>query len=333
MTVDTPQDPEESRISLEDTLAAVLDAATPLAARFLYRLSDLTGEELAKLAEIWPKIDPQRRENMLVDLELLAESNYVVSFESVNRLALKDPAAEIRKIAIRALWETESKDLARIFLEILENDPDIGVRAQAAYGLGQFIYLGELSKIARGDLERIVDRLIKTIEQKEPLQIQQRALESLGFSSDSRVPHLIEDAYDTEDPEWTVSALMAMGRTADEQWESIVMDKLDHADNDIALEAVRAAGELAIAEASPALLNYLQDENVELRLAAAWSLSEIGGHDARDGIQFLIDETEDDEELDLLEAAMDNLAFNEELGDFSLLDLDEDLINPSPEED
>jgi len=73
-----------------------------------------------------------------------------------------------------------------------------------------------------------------------------------------------------------------------------------------------------------------EDENDELVVnAAVWSLSQIGGEDARIYIESLIDETEDDDQVEFLEEALDNLAFTEDLAKFDLLnlDLEDDLMD------
>ncbi len=73
-----------------------------------------------------------------------------------------------------------------------------------------------------------------------------------------------------------------------------------------------------------------EDENDELVVnAAVWSLSQIGGEDARIYIESLIDETDDDDQVEFLEEALDNLAFTEDLEKFDLfnLNVDDDLID------
>jgi HEAT repeat protein len=86
-------------------------------------------------------------------------------------------------------------------------------------------------------------------------------------------------------------------------------------------EAVRAAGELEISEAVPNLLELLDDSNEAVRSAAIWSLSQIGGEGVRERLEQLQEETEDEEEADFIESALDNLAFTEEFQLYSLFDL------------
>jgi hypothetical protein len=56
-------------------------------------------------------------------------------------------------------------------------------------------------------------------------------------------------------------------------------------------------------------------------------LSQIGGEGVQDILEELYEDTDDEEELDYLEAALDNLAFTQDLEPFTLFDvpdLDED---------
>ena len=156
--------------------------------------------------------------------------------------------------------------------------------------------------------------------------VERRALESLGYSGRSEVPNLIEDAYESDDDEWIASALFAMGRSADDRWAPLVIERLDDTAIELSREAARAAGELELGEALPALVHLLQDEDSELRLAAAWSLSQIGGNGVADALEELLERTEDEDEIDLIENAIENLAYTQEMSDLNLLDFSpEDL--------
>jgi HEAT repeat protein len=170
----------------------------------------------------------------------------------------------------------------------------------------------------------IVEKLLTVMDgQSDPL-IRRKALEALGYSGHPRIPELIEDNYDYGDEDWLASVLIAMGRSADEQWEPFVVDKLSHSDNVVRLEAVRAAGELLISDAAMYLIELLNDEDKDIRMASAWSLSEIGGSDAEEAIEAVLEQTENEEEIEHLENALENLEFNEDLTDFDMFDFSGD---------
>ena len=74
------------------------------------------------------------------------------------------------------------------------------------------------------------------------------------------------------------------------------------------------------------MLQMLEDEEEDddVVSAAIWSLSQIGGEDARVYLLNLLEQTEDEETIEFLEDAIENLDFNEELNHFDLLSLNED---------
>jgi hypothetical protein len=55
-----------------------------------------------------------------------------------------------------------------------------------------------------------------------------------------------------------------------------------------------------------------------------WSLSQIGGERARDSLQRLFQEADDDQEADFIESAIDNIAFTDGMQPFSLFDVPEE---------
>jgi len=90
---------------------------------------------------------------------------------------------------------------------------------------------------------------------------------------------------------------------------------------------------LELGEAVPALVDLLQDEDSELRLAAAWSLSQIGANGVAEALEELLERTEDEDEIDLIENAIENLAFTQEMSDLNLMDFSpedlEDFAHPN----
>ncbi|MBW8010124.1 MAG: HEAT repeat domain-containing protein [Chloroflexi bacterium] len=314
-------------IPFQELLDALLDEKKTLQARFLFRLSDLGGGDLEELNAIWDKITIIRRQKLLEDLEMLAESNYLLLFDAVYRLALQGEDPLVRTLGIRAFWGSDEKDLISIFLDFLENDKDTNVRAQAASSLGHYIYLGELEELDEAHWKPIEENLINVLESDDHPSVRKRALESLGFSSRSIIQTHIIEAYELGDEEWVVSALLAMSRSASVEWVPYILDKVENPNTEIRAMAAKAAGELGLEDAKPALLIFLEEEeNDEVRMAAAWALSEITGEGVQDGLERLLESAENEDEIDLLESAIENLAFNEEIQSFDLFDFsDQDI--------
>lgn len=335
--MDSDLDPQGEELAFADVLSALQDEEHPFAARYLYRLSGLEANELAQLKAVWAGLSPQRRLGLLEDLELVAEGNTVMHFDAVNRLGLADEDSRVRVTAIRALWPSEQPRLVAEFVRLLEHDVDINVRAQAAAALGRFIYLGEVGKLPAELLKQAEAALFDALNSDDDPEIQRRALESLGYSSRPEIVEFIERAFEGGEEEWVVSALFAMGRSADDRWGPAVIQSLNDPNREISREAAKAAGELELSEARPGLFDLLQDEESEVRLAAAWALSQIGGNGIAEALEELIERTEDEDEIDLLENAIENLAFTEELGELNLMDFSpedlEDLSHPDRQDD
>jgi HEAT repeat protein len=323
----------QPELSFDEVIVALRDESVPFPARYLYRLSGIEGEELGLVTRIWPGLSTTRRLGVLEDMEMLADSNTVMHFDAVNRIALGDEDARVRLTAVRSLWPSEQPGLVPKLIELLDEDDSRDVRAQAAAALGRFVYLGEVGRIPEASLKIAEKRLLKALASDEDDLVQRRALESLGYSSLPEVADLIEEAYGSDDDEWIASALFAMGRSADDRWAPLVIEHLDDANVDLSREAAKAAGELELNEALPRLVDLLQDEDSELRIAAAWALSQIGGEGASDALEEMLDRTEDEDEIDLIENAIENLALTHEMNDLNLLDLSpedlEDMAHPN----
>ena len=67
-----------------------------------------------------------------------------------------------------------------------------------------------------------------------------------------------------------------------------------------------------------------EEDEDQVSSAAIWSLSQIGGEDVRVYIQGLLDVAEEDEVVEFLEEALENLDFTDELDRFDLLAVDPD---------
>ena len=335
-----PQD-----IPIQQVFDALLDESTPFPPKMLYRFSDLEGDDLRAMQQTWPRVNPNRRIALIDDLEELAESDTLVDFDNFARSVLIDSEPGVRSRAIPLLWENEDADLVPVLIDLMEKDSSIEVRAAAATGLGKYIYLGELEEIPEDLLHLVEDHLISTMRSQDDTLVRRRALESLGFSSRDEVPGFIQTAYDTNEPDWLASALFAMGRSYDQRWEMDVKRMLRHPKGNVQLEAVRASGELELESTRRALIDLLEEEaqDTETRFAAIWSLSQIGGEEVRETLDKLLADSEDDEEVEWLENALDNLTLTETGQSMNLLDIDLedeemlgkviDLAQPEAEED
>jgi len=317
--------------NIDEAIQSLRDESKPFPPALLYSFSDLDPEELHELRLAWPKLPLVRRRALLEDLIEMTEKDDLLMFEEVGKIALEDEDTEVLVSAIDLLFQAEDSRLIPVFLRLLQ-DAHLHetVRAAAANALGPYVYLGELDKIRPEILHTIEAALLRAYREDISDLVQRRALESLGYSSNAEVPDLLRAACRRADTTWLESALFAMGKSADDQWQNLVLAHLEHEDPKVRLQAIHASGELALQKARLMLLQILNQEyrNEELRNEAVWALSQIGGEGVEAAFYRLMERMEDEEDIEMIEEALDELNFTNDKGLFDLMEieLDEDLI-------
>lgn len=321
----------DASTSIHDLIKSLLDLENPFPARLLYQFSDMPSDDRKVLSSAWHTIPVVRRRAVLQDLVELSEHDDLLMFEDIGRIALQDGDAECEVSGIDLLLEVGDPKLVPTFLRMLSaaDEADF-VRAAAANALGLYVYLGELEELNTELHHKIEDALLLAYAEDPSDLVQRRALESLGFSSREEVPPLLRFASAKDSEKWLESALFAMGRSADQQWESLVLEHLDHDNPDVKGQAIHAAGELYLTSARVRLLKQLDREKDEyLRSELIWALSQIGGEGIEEKFERLLATTDDDEEANLLEEALDMLNFTNEVANLDLMKIDFDHIHDS----
>lgn len=313
-------------ISFQSVLDHLLDSKKDIPQAHFKLYSDLDPKSLRLFLDVWPSVKPNRKLLLLDGLISQFDSDTIVAYDEIGRALLNDLDGEVRARAIRLLSESDDPKLVDTLTNILLNDFDLAPRMEAALLIGEFILLGELEAIKEELQRKAEDALIFIIRSEENPALRKTCLEALGYSSRPEIVNLIESAFERADATWVATALLAMGRSHDERWNEDVVSKLLDEDPLIQAAAAQAAGELAIQEAGPILLKLLEDEEVDddVVTASIWALSQIGGDDARIYLLNLIEQTEDENLIEYLEDALENLDFIEELNKFDLLALDAD---------
>jgi HEAT repeat protein len=295
----------EGIISFQQIIEALLDEETPFPPRYLHSLSDLEVDELALLAGIWSEIPTWRKHALMEDIGELGIKDTILSFEEFGLFTVRDPDPKVRLLSVHTLCEYDNSRLADLLIELLGSDEDAEVRAAAAIGLGRFVLYGELDRISEGRHREVEERLLQAARTGETPFERQRALEALGYSSRVEVAPIIENAYNSGDSGWVVSALYAMGHSAHERWQPMVF-------------------ELEVGSARASLVELLEDADEDIRFNSIWALSQIGGEGIRDVLEELHAQTDDHTELERIVEALDHLEFWEGLGSLPLLDVSED---------
>lgn len=326
----------DSPAKFDSVIEALQDVDHPFPARLLRSFSDLSNRELRNLQQIWSGIHEQRKIALFEDLELIAESDTLVCFDEFAKLGLSDPSSAVRVLAVRLLWECDDTKLIAAFIEMMLSDPAVDARAAAASALGRFVYLAELDTISDELGISIVQNLLDVVTGEELPLVQRSALESLGYSSHPKVPALILKALESEETPWLCSALYAIGRSADDKWSEVVLKFLNHSESEVQFEAIRAAGELGLDDARDDLLERLDEteDDLEMRYAIIWSLSQIGGEGIKEKFVEMSEKSTGDEELGWLEKGLENLEAGGDLDKMELIDIadEADLLDEDGED-
>src|SRR5918996_1598635 len=122
-------------VTFQKVLDALLSEEKDFPRQYLQEFSDIGPDELHSLLETWPRIKPSRKLTLLEELDALADADTLVSFDDLARALLTDSDPNVRVKAIRLLDESEDTKLVPAFLDMLKNDTEVKVRAEAANAL------------------------------------------------------------------------------------------------------------------------------------------------------------------------------------------------------
>ena len=306
---------------LQHLLDALADSDRPVQDEMLEFASDLDAAGLQSFQAGWSGWKPVRKLEVLEHIGQMADENIELNFDRVNRLALADSDSRVRRRAIQNLWECEDPSLGESLAALVGTDPVTEVRATAAAALGRFVYMGEVDEIDEQLLRQVEARLLAAERDDQDAAVRLRSLESLGYSSRPEVVELIEAAYLSGQEPQMQSALKAMARSASPAWEEAVVENLHHPAPGLRAEATRAAGELELRGSIDDLIELTDDASDDVRLAAIWSLAQIGGQEAAEALTRLLETAEDEDEIALLEDGLDYIAFVDGTRDIPLFDL------------
>lgn len=288
--------------SLHDVLAEL--RAGDLSEARVARLSDLSREDGRILAQAWPTFTEETREAIVRRIDELSEERLDVNFRRALRVALDDPSAAVRQLAVAALWEDDSTELLGRFEDLLGQDTSEDVRAQAAAALEPYVARAAEGELDTADADRLRDLLLAATSPNEPLVVQRRALEALGpLGSDPQVRDLIAEFYESDEQALRCSAVYAMGRSLQAEWMPDILAELENDEAELRYEAARAAGAMGSQDALPGLLSAARDEDAEVRHAAIAAIGQIGGRGGARALERLADDAEE-ADFELIESTL-----------------------------
>lgn len=272
-----------------EVIAAIADGSQPIPYHDLPALSEADNATAGDLLEMWPKLQPARRREVLASMQRLAEEDSTLDFDRVHLTALRDPDPATRILAIRGLWEQEREDVMRLLTETLREDEEATVRAEAATALGQFVVTMEFGMFDEDASEHLAEALKDAIEDSaEEEEVRARALEAAGASSEEWVAEMIAEHYESGSQRMRLATVRAMGRNASDDWLPVLIFNFDDDDAEVRAAAATSAGQLLLEAAVDPLALLLEDSDEEVQVAAIHALGEIAGEAAEAVLQGVI---------------------------------------------
>lgn len=271
-------------MTFEEQLARLGDLGHPLTHAELKVFAGLGPESLRAFWEAWRLFPADRRLEIVQAMDELAEDNVDMDFRPVFRACLSDPEPDVRAAAIAGLWEDETERTMDRLIAMLDDEAG-GVRSAAAVALAPFAYRAELGELAAAAGQRVQAALMRAaIDPEQPMEVRRRAIEGLGYFAASKEAQAeIGRAYAHPDVTMRESAVLAMGRSMRPTWFPYIERELKSPSPALRYEAARAVGEVG-EEGRPllqALLPLVDDDDLEIALAAIWALGQVGGPSAK----------------------------------------------------
>ncbi len=253
------------------------------------QLTDLVPEQMRQLQTVWSGLPDPERMHLLATLRRQAAEESLVDFNAIYEMALEDPNADVRRLAILASVDDESERLLNRLLQICLHDPDETVRAAAAERLGGFALKAELGELSEED-SREIERVLtdRAESETEATNVRAAALASVGYLSTEEVRTEIRRALARSGLH--VAAIQAIGRNIDPIWSDTLREEMGSDDPSIRLAAAEAAADYESVVGD--LADLVDDPDPSVRLTAIASLGKIGGTEARDALVYCAESTD-----------------------------------------
>jgi HEAT repeat protein len=180
-------------------------------------------------------------------------------------LLLKDDYVPVRFAAFCAVGDMRYRGATATLRMLLDADPDENCRLAAVYAL---------TKTGAADsMKMLVDATTS-----RDMTVRANAVVLLGKSGDKRVLDVVYAAKDAEDSDMAVriQAAEAIARLGDERMYPKLWTLLISKYTEDRIIGIRAMGAMGTADGKNAIITMLDDEVVEVRLAAAGQLGALG---------------------------------------------------------
>ncbi len=286
----TPTPPANVQEILNEFAAGYVDSGR------VTELSDPSRDQVRSFVTIWPTLPVATRRDVIREMKRQSDEDLDVGFHRFFRQVIADEDDEVRALAIRALWEDDTRSFLFELSELANVEESAAVQEAIALSLESFSYQVELDELDEESAARTQKALFHLLDNGRNWMVKRRALESASYMSrNQRVKDAIQYFYESDFEQECAGALIAMGRNLDPEWFPLVRRELKNEDPDIRCEAARAAGEFGDAAVIDELARMIDDEDEEIREVSVRSIGQIGGRKAIETLRYL--ETRADDEL------------------------------------
>lgn len=178
---------------------------------------------------------------------------------------LYDEMLPVRSMAIFALGVKHTEECYPLLVKLLENDPDYGIRAEAAGALG---YLGDI---------RAFEPLARAFYEDTQWLVRFSAAVALGNLQDPRAKQLLLQALDSEEILLQQAAISAIGEIGAIEAVDAILRFAGSEDWLMRQRLAEALGNLPTPKSRSALMFLTKDTNAGVGAAAAHSLKRLDG--------------------------------------------------------
>ncbi|MEB3291582.1 MAG: HEAT repeat domain-containing protein [Synechococcales bacterium] len=177
--------------------------------------------------------------------------------------ALKDHNQQVRSLAVFSLGVNPTPDCLGILIEVLQTDPDYGVRADAAGALG---YLGNV---------RALESLVRAFYEETAWLVRFSAVVALGNLRDRRAETVLLQALNCQEVVMHQAAIAALGEISALNAIDPLLSFLDAEDWLVRQRLAEALGYLPSEKSLSALQVLQSDRNFNVAEAANLSLQRL----------------------------------------------------------
>lgn len=325
MTEGLWQDPEQAKEQdFQNLIEQAHKNGAQLEREHVQVLSDLSAEQVRRWKDVWIRLPVGTRRRIVALCDRLLEDDPRLSFFEVGRIALEDEDAEVREYGLRLIGieDLEARVVVPLLIRHLWDEAPT-VRARAAEELGRFVLQGMVDQMPFALLRKAVAALLYILHEEPPTApVWAQALMAVSYAAPRGLGEFLEFAYYQGDIELRCAALVAMGRTLTPAWKRYILADLQHPHPKVRAAAAEAAGFAEIREALDDVLYLLTDASKEVRMAAAWAVSELAEEDEHfEILEQAWRQAQEEDEIEALEAALQNLEFRLMRREWSLLEL------------